>query len=183
MAVPLNQPVGFRVRLAAMAVASGPDTHGLADFGANSFKLPTGRDACSLPDGVTVNAGTYLVNNRFFDPLRPVVGVPEPTTGALMLLGSSAIGVSRSGRRGLGSDSLRSVRVEAKIAGAESIVTLRRSLHLDQPRSCRSTVRRRPVSCTSRARSRSNLRHAGSASIAFAQVFYGHARGRCWPLE
>ena len=99
--VPLNQPVGLRVRLAARAVASGPDTHGLADFGANSFKLPTGRDAFSLPDGVTVNAGTYLVNNRFFDPLRPVVSVPEPTTCVLMLLGIGAIGASRSRRRGL----------------------------------------------------------------------------------
>jgi hypothetical protein len=42
-----------------------------------------------VPDGVTVNAGNWLVDNRFVDPLS---AVPEPASWALMILGFGVLG-------------------------------------------------------------------------------------------
>ena len=68
-----------------------------SDF-SGSFKFPTGVDVFSVAPGVTVNAGTYLVNNRFIDPLAPA-GVPEPGEWALMMCGFLLVGGSLRTRR------------------------------------------------------------------------------------
>jgi len=59
----LNSPVHFTLDLQTGAAASGPGSHAQADFNSASFKLPTGTDAFNLPEGVTVNAGNYLVGD------------------------------------------------------------------------------------------------------------------------
>ena len=96
--VPLNTPVFFSLGMFTGANASGPGSHALSDFGVNSFKFaPT---AFNLPDGVTVNAGDYLVNNRFIDPLAaPGGGVPEPASWALMIAGFGLAGAALRRRR------------------------------------------------------------------------------------
>jgi hypothetical protein len=95
--VPLNSPVLLTLRLETGAAASGPGAHGLVDFGANSFKFAA--TPFDLPDGVTANAGDYIVNNRFIDPLAPTGGVPEPTAWSLMILGFGAAGAMIRRRR------------------------------------------------------------------------------------
>jgi len=95
--VPLNTPVHFSMSLDAGAGASGPATFAVSDFVANSFKFAS--NAFSLPDGVTVNGGDYLVNNRFIDPLAPTGGVPEPASWALMILGFGPAGAVIRRRR------------------------------------------------------------------------------------
>ena len=47
-----------------------------ADFGLHSFKFAP--SAFLLPDGVTANAGDYIVDNRFVDPLAVPTDVPAP---------------------------------------------------------------------------------------------------------
>jgi len=97
--IPLNTPLHFELLLDTSAFASGPGSHGLAGFGAHSAKFaPTPFD---LPDGVTVNAGDYLVNNRFIDPLASPGGVPEPTSWALMIIGFGLAGGTLRGRGAL----------------------------------------------------------------------------------
>ena len=98
ISVPLGTPVFFEFDLLVDAGASGPDSHGLVDFGSSSVKLPTGTTAFDLPDGVTVNAGDYLVDNRFIDPLAPPV--PEPATWALLLGGLSVGALTQRRREG-----------------------------------------------------------------------------------
>ncbi|HEX7944721.1 MAG TPA: PEPxxWA-CTERM sorting domain-containing protein [Phenylobacterium sp.] len=95
--VALNSPVNLVVRLQAGAGASGPGAFALSDF-SGSFKFPTS-GVFNLPDGVTANAGDYLVNNRFIDPLAPTGGVPEPTSWGLMILGFGAAGAMIRRRR------------------------------------------------------------------------------------
>ena len=57
----------------------------------NSFEIPIGMDAFVLQDGVTANAGDWLVNNRRV--VEPEVAVvPEPGTWALMTVGFGCIG-------------------------------------------------------------------------------------------
>jgi hypothetical protein len=97
----LNSPILFRVGLATRAAASGPFSSASAEFGSSSFKLPAGGDAFNLADGVTVNAGDWLVNNRFIDPLAPSGGVPEPASWALMILGFGVTGAFLRRRAGL----------------------------------------------------------------------------------
>jgi hypothetical protein len=89
----------FRLSLQTSAVASGPMSSASAEFASSSFKLPTGRDAFNLADGVAANAGDYLVNNRFLDPLAPAAGVPEPAAWTLMILGFGAAGAMLRRRR------------------------------------------------------------------------------------
>ena len=93
--VGLNTPVFFEMDLESSAGAGGPAS-ALSDF-SGSFKLPTGVDAFNLPTGVTVNAGDYLVNNRFHDPLA--AGVPEPAGWALMIAGFGLVGGALRRRR------------------------------------------------------------------------------------
>lgn len=87
----LNSPTLFRLDLQTSAGASGPNSHALSAFFDNSFKLPSGGPAFQLPDGVTVNARDYLVNNRFIDPLA-TAGVPEPASWAMMISGFGLAG-------------------------------------------------------------------------------------------
>jgi hypothetical protein len=97
--IPLNTPLDFRTRIETTTVASGPGGHASAAFLANSFKLaPTPFD---LPDGVTVNAGDYIVDNRFIDPLAPAGAAPEPAAWALMIGGFSLAGAALRRRRAL----------------------------------------------------------------------------------
>jgi hypothetical protein len=95
--VPLNSPVQFRMILEVQAGASGPGAHGLADLGQHSFKFAT--TPFLLENGVTANAGDYLVNNRFIDPLATADAVPEPAAWALMILGFGTAGAMLRRRR------------------------------------------------------------------------------------
>lgn len=79
MLVPLNQLVEIDLGLETGTAATGFSA-AAADFG-GSFKFVTGSDAFNLPDGVTVNSGTWLVNNRFVD--ASVASVSEPPSWAL----------------------------------------------------------------------------------------------------
>jgi len=97
----LNSPIVFRMSLASRAAASGPFSSALSEFNISSFKLPTGRDAFNLADGVTVNSGDWLVNNRFIDPRAPAGGVPEPASWTLMIMGFGLAGAVLRKRRKL----------------------------------------------------------------------------------
>lgn len=88
--VPLNQAVSFGLFVKTSAVSIFETASAFSDF-SGSFKFPTGSDAFDLTEGVTVNAGDYLVNNRFIDPLA-AQGVPEPTAWALMIGGLGLVG-------------------------------------------------------------------------------------------
>jgi hypothetical protein len=85
--VGLHTPVSFDLFMSTDAVA-GSFGSAASDFG-GSFKFVTGSDAFNVPDGVTVNAGSWLVDNRFVDPLS---AVPEPASWALMILGFGVLG-------------------------------------------------------------------------------------------
>lgn len=85
--VSLNTPTIIQLRLQSSASTGGMAT-AATDFG-GSFKFVTGGDAFNLPDGVTVNAGTWLVDNRFIDPLA---AVPEPASWTLMIAGLGLVG-------------------------------------------------------------------------------------------
>ena len=76
----------------------GPGASSRSDFG-HTFALPTGSDVFNLPGGVTVNAGSYLVNNRYFDPTLVSVGVPEPAGWSLMIAGVGLAGSALRRRR------------------------------------------------------------------------------------
>ena len=98
--VSLNAPVFFEMALGAGAFAVGSGASATSDF-SGSFKLPTGSNVFNLPAGVTVNAGNYLVNNRFFDPLDTPANAPEPASWALMLAGFGMAGAALRRRRAL----------------------------------------------------------------------------------
>ena len=98
VSVALGSPTTFVLYLETGAGAVGSGASALSDFG-NSFKLPTGVDAFNLPVGVTVNAGDWLVDNRFHDPLA--AGVPEPAGWALMIAGFALTGAATRRRRAL----------------------------------------------------------------------------------
>lgn len=97
--IPLNSPLHFELLLDTGAAASGPGGHGAASFGAHSAKFAA--TPFDLPEGVTVNAGDYIVNNRFLDPLAPVGSVPEPAAWALMIAGYGLAGAVMRRRRAL----------------------------------------------------------------------------------
>ncbi len=90
--VPVATPVRFRLHLEDGVGAGGPASSALADFGSASFKLSSQGPAFHLADGFTANAGDWLVDNRFIDPLA--AGVPEPAAWALMILGFGLAGAS-----------------------------------------------------------------------------------------
>ena len=98
--VDLNAPVLFEMSFGAGAGAVGSGASSTTDF-SGSFKFPTAGDVFDLPNGVTVNAGTYLVNNHFIDPLAPPAGVPEPSSWALVIAGLGVAGAALRRRRAL----------------------------------------------------------------------------------
>lgn len=93
--VALNTPIILRLRLQSSASTGGNGAVAATDFG-GSFKFVSGSDAFNLPDGVTVNAGTWLVDNRFIDPLA---AVPEPASWAMMIAGFALAGLGVRRRR------------------------------------------------------------------------------------
>lgn len=91
--------VFFSLQLLTQVFTSNVGSSAVADF-SNTLEFPTGIDVFSLPDGYTVNAGSYLVNNRFIDPDAlppPPNPIPEPSTLALFSLG--LLGVAGFRRR------------------------------------------------------------------------------------
>jgi len=92
--VPLDSPVMFQLNLQVSASAGGPGSHGLIDFAQNSLKLAG--DAFTLPAGVTANAGNYLVDNHYTDPLA----VPEAASWAMLLAGLGGLGAFMRRRAG-----------------------------------------------------------------------------------
>lgn len=95
--VSLNQPIFFEMGLEVGASSVGPGASASSEFG-HTFALPTGMDVFKLPDGVTVNAGDYLINNRYFDPLA-AAGIPEPASWALMITSFGLVGTIVRRRR------------------------------------------------------------------------------------
>ncbi|HEY0649300.1 PEPxxWA-CTERM sorting domain-containing protein [Phenylobacterium sp.] len=89
--VPTNTPLLMTLSLGTGAGVggSGSPESATSQF-SNSFEVPFGIDAFVLPDGVTANAGDWLVNNRRVG--GPTEGIPEPATWAMMLLGFGAVG-------------------------------------------------------------------------------------------
>jgi len=88
--VPTNTPLLMTLRLGTGAGVggSGSPESATSQF-SNSFEVPFGIDAFVLPDGVTANAGDWLVNNR---RVGGEAVIPEPATWAMMLLGFGAVG-------------------------------------------------------------------------------------------
>ena len=97
--VPTNTPLLMTMMLSTSAGVggSGSPESATSQF-SNSFEVPFGIDAFVLPDGVTANAGDWLVNNR---RVGGEGAVPEPATWAMMLLGFGAVGCLARSRRGL----------------------------------------------------------------------------------
>ncbi len=91
--VSLNTPTFFAMGLEVGNIISGPGASARSEFG-HTFALPTGSDVFNLPGGVTVNAGSYLVNNRYFDPTLVSASVPEPAGWGLMLAGVGLAGAA-----------------------------------------------------------------------------------------
>jgi PEP-CTERM motif len=117
--VALNTPVFFQLSLQVFALAASPGANTVTDFGSastpprtleaarfasqvqngfgtlngNGFGLPIDFDAFQLPAGVTVNSGTWLINNRRV--VTGVAAVPEPASWALMIAGFGLIGGAR----------------------------------------------------------------------------------------
>jgi len=92
--VDFNGPTQLTLRLQSGS-SSGGNASAFSHFG-NSFAFAS--NPFVLPDGVTVNAGDYLVDNRFIDPLA-AFGVPEPASWTTMLLGFCLIGLTVRRRR------------------------------------------------------------------------------------
>lgn len=96
--VTLGTPVEFSLTLKAGTFAIGPGSFGTVDF-AHTFEVPVGSDAFVLPQGVTANSGTWLINNRRVDPNAGAV--PEPASWALMIGGFGMAGTMLRRRKAL----------------------------------------------------------------------------------
>lgn len=82
------------LELDVAASSGGPGGSALADF-SGTLEFPTGTDVFNLPPGYTVNAGDYLVNNRF---VSGPAAVSLPPTLALLVAGAVALVVARHRR-------------------------------------------------------------------------------------
>jgi hypothetical protein len=89
--VAVNTPIIFELELLAEAQAGGANGSARADY-FDTLRLPTSGDVFALAPGVTANAGSWLVDNRFIDPLAPVAAVPEPGSAAMLLFGLPLVG-------------------------------------------------------------------------------------------
>lgn len=93
--VPLNRNISFGFNIVSGASAFGPAADADSDFSHTLGFVPGGRPFV-LQDGVTANAGTYLVNNRFG---AAPGGVPEPASWTLMIAGFGLTGAALRRRR------------------------------------------------------------------------------------
>ena len=84
---PVDTPLLMTIRLSTTAGVGGSGSpESASSLFSNSFEVPFGIDAFVLEQGVTANAGTWLVNNRRVGAVPDAV-VPEPATLALVTLG------------------------------------------------------------------------------------------------
>lgn len=87
---PVDTPLLMTLTLSTFAGVGGSGSPESASSSfSNSFEIPIGLDAFVLPDGVTANAGEWLVNNR---RVGPAAAVPEPAAWAMMVLGFGGVG-------------------------------------------------------------------------------------------
>ena len=95
--VELNQQIFFSFYILAGAGVQGDGAmqFGTSDFG-NGLEIPFDTDVFELPEGVTANAGDWLVNNR---RVREVSAVPEPSTWATFIAGFGLVGAVARRRR------------------------------------------------------------------------------------
>ncbi|GAA3894603.1 hypothetical protein GCM10022276_12180 [Sphingomonas limnosediminicola] len=92
--VDFDGPTQLTLRLQSGS-STGGDASAFSHFG-SSFAFAS--TPFLLPDGVTVSAGDYLVDDHFIDPLA-AVGVPEPDSWMTMLLGFCLMGLTVRRRR------------------------------------------------------------------------------------
>lgn len=79
--------VFISLQLLTSVGTSNVGSSAVADF-SNTLEFPTGIDVFNLPAGYTVNAGSYLVNNRFIPS-----PVPEAETYLMLLAGLGLLGL------------------------------------------------------------------------------------------
>jgi hypothetical protein len=111
--VPLGTPVYFLMVLESSASSAGPLGSALSDF-SGSFEFPSGVDVFTVPDGVTVNAGAYLVNNRFVASAP----IPEPSMWMMLGAGFLALGAMRLWRPASGTKTFAGIGLYSPPGGA-----------------------------------------------------------------
>jgi hypothetical protein len=89
-------PVDFSFSIHTRASNFLTSASATADF-LNTLGLPTGVNVFNLPNGYMVNAGDYLINNRF---TNGPVAVPEPGTLGLLNAGLTGLASLRRSRKG-----------------------------------------------------------------------------------
>lgn len=94
-----NVAHSYTLLLQVSAGAVGVKQSATVDF-SQTFGFKPGFAPFILQDGITANAGDYIVNNVVVDLNAPSGGVPEPSAWAMMLVGFAGLGtVLRSRRR------------------------------------------------------------------------------------
>ena len=120
--VPVDTPLLMTLMLSTgTGVGGSGSPESATSHFSNSFEVPIGTNAFVLPDGVTANAGTWLVNNQ---RLGLAGAVPEPATWAMMLLGFGAVGYSMR-RRSPGNRSTRDSLIHRREAQPKELGTHR----------------------------------------------------------